>query len=1058
MADTSDDYHFAEDYSLAPLEDDCRLLGTLLDDTLKIDAGEELTAKIEHVRALSQSAFTMEQAGDAETSEVLYKKLDKVICDMPLEEALPLIRACAHYLNLTSIAETHHRVRTYRNKTKWSKSCDEVFKALLIQGLEPDDLYQAVLDLKVEVVLTAHPTQVNRRTLQFKHNRIAAFLERNDRVDLSVEEKEALIEDMVREITSLWQTDELRRRQPTPVDEARGGLHVVEQSLWHAVPAFLRKLNHNLKEHTGQPLPLHTVPVRFGSWMGGDRDGNPNVTAKVTHSVSYLARWMAADMYIREVDQLRFELSLSRCSEELATYAADIEAEIERNAGHGHVGHAGPAPPTVNPGETAEEQLPPGMVVGTMPQTSEFGSEFAETPHFYNELPYIETYADDGNSTPGQATASPQMAPSSPMSGTTPPRTSLDEKPNANGKAAPSVSAAAVSAAALKKGMQKKNKSSVDLLLNPRKTGVTPYRIVLGDVRQKLVHTRQRMADLLAGNQPNDDDTYYESITEFIEPLMVMHRSLEDCHAAVLADGHLSDLIRRAYCFGFTLLKLDLRQESERHTEAMDAVTSYLGLGGYGQWEESKRIEFLLAELKGRRPLIPPSLQVSDNVREVLDTFRMAAQLGSDSLGAYIISMSTAASDVLLVELLQRELRHSIAGEMGKPCPGTTLRVVPLFETLKDLQNGPGILRRLFSMPWYREHIRANHDNHQEVMLGYSDSGKDAGRLAAAWALHQCQEDIVNVSKEFDVKITLFHGRGGSIGRGGGPMHAAIQSQAPGSVRGSLRTTEQGEMVQAKFGLPAIAVRQLEIYVTAVLLATVSPPNPPRCDTWAPLMTRMSELSCADYRGLVFQNEAFIKYFQEATPEEELGNLNIGSRPTRRKKTAGVQHLRAIPWIFAWTQTRSALPSWLGIGYALQKMIDDGHLEALREMYNEWPFFKSMIDLVEMVLIKVDMRVAKRYETVLCTTEESRAIGDLLRAKYDETQRCVLAITNHTQLMEHNYVLKKLILNRNPYVNVMNTLQVEILRRLRADSTHPRLRDALLVSINGIAAGLRNTG
>ena len=337
--------------------------------------------------------------------------------------------------------------------------------------------------------------------------------------------------------------------------------------------------------------------------------------------------------------------------------------------------------------------------------------------------------------------------------------------------------------------------------------------------------------------------------------------------------------------------------------------------------------------------------------------------------------------------------------------------------------------------------------------------GKDAGRLAAAWALYTCQERVVEVCKAHGVALTLFHGRGGSIGRGGGPMHLAIQSQPPGSIHGSLRVTEQGEMVQAKFGMAVIAQRQMEIFTTAVLRATLAPPVPACNPSWRPLMDALGATSCDAYRAMVVGNADFMRYFQEATPEDELGNLNIGSRPARRK--AGVRDIasmRAIPWIFAWTQSRSALPAWLGVGAALAKAIADGHLGALQEMYDEWPFFRSTLDLVEMILTKADMRIQRCYEDALCTGPATAAVGDALRSAYDESVRTVLAVTRHRALSEASPQLRRLIDARAPFINVINYAQVEILRRLRQDGTNQALRDALLISINGIAAGMRNTG
>lgn len=351
------------------------------------------------------------------------------------------------------------------------------------------------------------------------------------------------------------------------------------------------------------------------------------------------------------------------------------------------------------------------------------------------------------------------------------------------------------------------------------------------------------------------------------------------------------------------------------------------------------------------------------------------------------------------------------------------------------------------------------HANHQEVMIGYSDSGKDAGRLAAAWALYKCQESLVEICQKHGVKLTLFHGRGGTVGRGGGPMLLAVQNQPPGSVQGSFRITEQGEMVQQKFGVPAVASRQMEIYTSAVLLATLNPPDPAKCSSWRSLMDRLSEASCKAYRSVVFENPTFIKYFQNATPQGELGLLNIGSRPTRRKAGGDVTTLRAIPWIFAWTQTRMVLPSWLGVGDALTAILnEEGGKRILRDMYEHWPFFQSVIDLIEMTLSKADMDIATLYDQVLVTDPEEKALGESLRDNYRQTVKAVLVLAGHARLSDGNRTLKHLIAMRQPHVDPINILQARVLKRLRDEPENERLKDLLLITINGISSGMRNTG
>ncbi|XP_062163584.1 phosphoenolpyruvate carboxylase 4 [Alnus glutinosa] len=1061
MTDTTDD--IAEEISFQSFDDDCKLLGSLLNDVLQREVGGKFMEKLERNRTLAQSACNMRTAGIEDMAELLEKQLASEISKMTLEEALTLARAFSHYLNLTGIAETHHRVRKARNGAPLSKSCDDIFNQLVQGGVPTDELYETVCKQEVEIVLTAHPTQINRRTLQYKHIRLAHLLDYNDRPDLSLEDREMLIEDLVREITSIWQTDELRRYQPTPVEEARAGLNIVEQSLWKAVPHYLRRVSNALKKHTGRPLPLTCTPIKFGSWMGGDRDGNPNVTAKVTKDVSLLSRWMAIDLYIRETDSLRFELSMNQCSDRLSKLAHEIlEEETSSDVRHESWnqslsrsqmklhGQQAPSLPT---------QLPARADLPSCTECNDGGSE-------YPRLALPITDYKPLNRQDGQGPSSSKF---SLLDFRQNLRLSLQNGNSANSSTAQSAvmsrstSFNSSQLVAQRKALSESQigRSSFQKLLEPRisqSPGIAPYRIVIGNVKDKLMKTQRRL-ELLLEDLPCEYDSwdYYETSDQLLEPLLLCYESLQSCGSGVLADGRLADLIRRVATFGMVLMKLDLRQESGRHADTLDAITRYLDMGTYSEWDEGKKLEFLTRELKGKRPLVPASIEVAADVKEVLDTFRVAAELGSDSLGAYVISMASNASDVLAVELLQKDARLAISGELGRPCPGGTLRVVPLFETVKDLRAAGSVIRRLLSIDWYREHIIQNHNGHQEVMVGYSDSGKDAGRFTAAWELYKAQEDVVAACNEYGIKVTLFHGRGGSIGRGGGPTYLAIQSQPPGSVMGTLRSTEQGEMVQAKFGLPQTAVRQLEIYTTAVLLATLRPPHPPREEKWRNLMEEISKISCQNYRSVVYENPEFLAYFHEATPQAELGFLNIGSRPTRRKSSTGIGHLRAIPWVFAWTQTRFVLPAWLGVGAGLKGVCEKGHTDDLKAMYEEWPFFQSTIDLIEMVLGKADIPIAKHYDEVL-VSESRRELGSKLRTELLTAEKYVLVVSGHEKLSENNRSLRRLIESRLPYLNPMNMLQVEVLKRLRCDDANHKLRDALLITINGIAAGMRNTG
>ncbi|KAF8714333.1 hypothetical protein HU200_027797 [Digitaria exilis] len=598
-----------------------------------------------------------------------------------------------------------------------------------------------------------------------------------------------------------------------------------------------------------------------------------------------------------------------------------------------------------------------------------------------------------------------------------------------------------------------------------------PYRIVLGDVRDKLYNTCERARQMLSrGVSDIPEEETYTNVKQFLEPLELCYRSLCDCGDKLIAEGNLLDFMRQVSTFGLSLVKLDIRQESERHTDAIDAITTHLGIGSYKEWPEEQRQEWLVSELRGNRPLIGPDLPQSDEVADVLGTFRVIAELPSDSFGAYIISMATAPSDVLAVELLQRECGVK-----------TPLRVVPLFEKLADLQQGPATMELLFSIDWYKQRIGGK----QEIMIGYSDSGKDAGRLSAAWQLYKAQEEIVSVAERHGVRLTIFHGRGGTVGRGGGPSHLAILSQPPNTVHGSLRVTVQGEVIEKSFGEEHLCFRTLQRFTAATLEHGMNPPVSPKPE-WRRLLDDMATVSTEEYRSIVFEEPRFVEYFRSATPETEYGRMNIGSRPSKRKPGGGIESLRAIPWIFAWTQTRFHLPVWLGFGAAFRQAAaaSSGGLATLREMYDEWPFFRVTIDLLEMVFAKGDPGIAALYDKLL-VPGDLQPFGEQLRANYEETERLLLQVAGHRDLLESDPYLQQQLMLRDSYITVLNACQAYTLRRIRdgefrpaaskelmgspstaeglvklnpSSEYDPGLEDTLILTMKGIAAGMQNTG
>jgi phosphoenolpyruvate carboxylase len=873
-----------------PLRDDIHLLGTLLGETLQRQESMALFEQVEKVRNLAKSA----RAGDGGD----FAEMTRFLRELPAGEALPIARAFAHFLNLANIAEQHHRVRRRREYARDPHAAPQpgsILAALssLLSSVGREAVVDAIGRMSVELVFTAHPTEVARRTLLHKYDRIAELLARGDRDDLTVDERESIVEELRREVIAAWETDEVRHERPTPIDEVKSGLYIFERTLWNAVPAYFRTLDSAMRKTLELSLPLETVPIRFGSWIGGDRDGNPNVTAAVTEEACLLSRWVAAELYVRELALLRTELSMSEASEELRSIV---------------------------------------------------GAEVRE-----------------------------------------------------------------------------------------------PYRALIKRLERRFIESTAAIEAMLPPNRW-DPAAKLVSGEELLEGLMICHRSLLATNNGVIAEGRLLDLIRRARCFGTTLVKLDVRQDASRHASLIGALAKANERGDYESFDEVTRQQLLLEALAKPDSSWKLDVRLDDDDAETLRTFRSIATIPEESLGAYVITMASKPSDVLGVVLLQQLT--------GSAHPR---RVVPLFETNADLEGASKTMDALFGMEEYRRRI----DGRQEVMIGYSDSSKDAGRFAAAWALYKGQEEIVRVCRERGIELTLFHGRGGSVGRGGGPTYLAIESQPPGSVEGRLRVTVQGEMIQASFGLPDIALRSLEVYTAATLETTLTPAAQPR-EEWRAEMERLARVSREAYRRVVYETPEFIPFFRTVTPEPELGSLNIGSRPARRGgKGGGVESLRAIPWQFAWTQNRLLLASWLGVEAALESALAE-QPALFRTMSSDWPFLRSTIDLIEMVLAKAEPVITRLYEEALVPAE-LRPIGEDLRRRLHLAGELLVEATGRRGLLETNPVLRRSIEVRNPYVDPINVVQTEILRRYR-EREDPALWDAFVVTVNGISAGMRNTG
>ena len=938
-----------------PLRDDVSMLGEMLGETLRAREGPALYEMVERVRRIAKAG--------RRRNEPAIDELEEPLRALPLAMAVPVARAFSHFLTLANIAEQHHRVRRRRDYLRDAASVPQpgsfadTFARLLNAGVTADALHAAVTSMRIEIVLTAHPTSITRRTLAAAHVRIAELLDRQDRPDLAAAERDGLLEDLRREILAMWGTEDVRARRPTPMEEVRSGLFIFQQTLWDGLPRYLRALDRALQDATGRGLPLDAAPIAFGSWIGGDRDGNPAITPDVTREACDAARDLAVSLYAREIEALYTELAVT-----------DASAELQARAGG------------------ARE----------------------------------------------------------------------------------------------------------------------PYRAILRELRDQLRAQKETRAPI-----------------DLKAPLDLLYRSLVDTGQARLAQGRLADMLRRVAAFGTFLVRLDVRQHAQRHAAALDAITRRLDLGSYLEMPEDARQRFLRRALD-EHIAVPSGLDADEEVRVVLDTFAALATMRAESLGAYVVSMTQAPSDVLAVQYLQQAY-------------GSTLRVVPLFEEVATLERAADVMRELWAArASAASDPRERSGDHGvpasdrvggsggrkppgEVMIGYSDSAKDGGRLAANWQLYKAQEGIVAAARDAGVPLTLFHGRGGSIGRGGGPTHLALQSQPPGSVDGRLRVTVQGEMIQAQFGLHDIAVRTLEVYTTSALDATLARPAPVP-PAWRDAMERLASTAHGVYRQVVYDDPRFVEYFRAATPEREIGLVPIGSRPPRRvtrtggasearerggdhgapasereggsgppsprsgfgevspepaqarerakadgakppgNNDGGVESLRAIPWVFAWTQTRLLLPSWLGTGEALQTAIDRGEGEQLREMAREWPFVRATLRLIEMALAEAEPAIAAAYDRRL-VADSVKPLGEDLRRRLELAQRGVLYAFEANTLLATNPVLRRSIDVRNPYVDPINMVQIGLLERLRGDEVVSKeLWQAFLVTVNGIAAGMRNVG
>ncbi|HWQ31366.1 MAG TPA: phosphoenolpyruvate carboxylase [Blastocatellia bacterium] len=970
----------------APLRADIHRLGDLLGDTLRRLGGESLFETEERVRALCKSL----RSSHAPATE---QRLKKLLASLGLDEAIGVIRAFSVYFQLVNIAEQYHRIRRKRwyelhtPQQPQQGSLAETLRRLRSMHIPREQLQQVIDSLEIEPVITAHPTEAARRTLLEKHRRVADLLSAFDAAEISPRQRERLQTQLAAEVESIWQTDEVRHITPTVLDEVNNGLYYFDATLFEAIPEMLDELERELKKNfPGVELRDGVVPVRFGSWIGGDRDGNPFVTPEVTWETVRLSQRLVLRKYLGAVADLSRRLSESS---RYAPASAELLASIARDA-------------------------------AAMPELAERVNRRNPEEPYRQKLSYVYVRLEN---------------------------------------------------------TVRRNQHLAAAL-----------RIEAPDA---LISTRPGLPIIASLTGADEDITnVYRSGSELYADLRLVRDSLRADAASSAA--HIVDrLMRQVAAFDLHLAKLDLRQHSERHTAALAEITRGFGMQrDYAQMNEAERVRWLTQELVSARPLVTIDSHYSAETIETLNVFRVARRIHDEisplAIGAYIISMTHDASDLLAVLLLAKtagllqsaDLRLQIEQQAEPHChlPSAIhhLRVSPLFETIDDLRRAPEVLNRLFENPVYREHLKAQ-QNVQDVMIGYSDSSKDGGILTSSWELYKAQESLWAMARAHGIELKLFHGRGGTVGRGGGPSHAAILAQPTDTVAGRIRITEQGEVISSKYSLPEIALRSLELTTSAVIEASVTHKarNHARIAHWQELMEQISADAFAAYRRFVRETPGFYDYFTEATPVEELQYLRIGSRPARRKSSSkSLDDLRAIPWVFGWTQSRHLLPGWLAVGTALENFINrsdqprrGANLELLREMYRDWPFFRSTLSNIEMALAKADFQIARQYARRIADQKLARRIFAALEKEYDRACRVVLQITGQKHLLDHSPVLQRSIRVRNPYVDPMSYLQVELLARLRRTeregterSEQDKLLYAILLTINGIAAGMRNTG
>lgn len=939
----------AIDTSDKALRSRVKLLGTLLGNILHDQEGGEVLAAVESLR---KGYISLRKDDNAAKR----RRLNKLVNDMSPEKLVHVVRAFSIYFSLVNIAEESHQHNLRRKQLKtvsdeaplWFGSFDTTLRELRNQNITTDQLQELLDQIAYIPVITAHPTESKRRTIMNLLRRIFVKNEQlNDR-SYTKSERWKIIDELEGLVQLLWKTDEVRTRRPSVKDEIGYGLAYFNECLFDAVPNTYRNFENAIERVCGKTeegQPKVTVPsfFRFGSWIGGDRDGNPNVKPETTAMAVRLQSQTVLLEYLNRIPEL---VNLLTHSDKLVAPSKAFLDSLEQD------------------------------------DTKYARHAFEDKPEKYHHEPYR------------------------------------------------------------------------------RKLSIIRYRL-----ERNLIALKDVLHERIAREETNLQDRYH-SEDEFLADLKLIYDSLTEHHDGRIANGRLKDLIRLVETFGFYCLRLDVRQESTRHTEAVSELFKQKNID-YDALDEESRFAILEEAIKDPAGIDPDLNTLSEPTRETLNVFRVMAQIREEishkAFGSYVISMTHEASHVMEVMFMAR-LVGLASYENGKA--KTAIRIAPLFETIEDLTHIEPVMTRLLDNATYTE-LLTTVGNLQEIMLGYSDSCKDGGILASAWSLYEAQKRVTRLTNERNIQCRLFHGRGGTIGRGGGPTHDAILAQPEGTVHGQIKFTEQGEVLSFKYSNQETAVYELTMGLTGLIKASlnlITEKVTERKD-YLGVMDQLASTGETAYRGLTDRAEGFLDYFYEATPVSEISLMNIGSRPSHRKKGDRAKtSVRAIAWVFGWAQSRHTLPAWFGIGTALEqyRQNDPIKLAQLQKMYQEWPFFRAMLSNTQMALYKADPNIAAEYAKLCKDRDTGERIYTMFLEEFNRTCEQVLNITGSQRLLEENPLLEVSLKRRNPYLDPLNHIQLTLIKRYRDETQSDEDRDMwlnpLLRSINAIAAGMRNTG